>query len=318
MKPRDKQHANLLLQWDSPATKAFPPRARPRYAPAGLLLVWLVAVPCAVGFAQTAAVSVSTPKTISATLGNPHFKQVLASGHRGAPAHAPENTLPSFEKALELGADIIEIDVRYTRDGQFVIFHDDTLTRLTGQAGTIEERTLAEVGQLEIRMAEFPTFPPLKIATLEEAVNYLRHRAIIYLDHKTGPVARLAEEVVRLKATDHAYIVVRTPQAAREARAVSPELHLMAAITDKEPASLIDFFLPARPTLFELPRAYLTPENVERLRPQGIRIFTNAMETEPDRPYTTYQDLLYRGADVIQTDHLEHLVPYLRAFNATR
>lgn len=270
------------------------------------------------GVAQESAVGPAVTKTISATLANPQFKKVLATGHRGAPVHAPENTVASFEKALQFGADIIEIDVRYTRDGHFVIFHDDSVSRLTGQRGTIEERTLAEVQQLEIRMAEFPRFPKLKIPTLEEAVNYLRNRAIIYLDHKTGPVRQLAQEIVRLKATDNAYLVVRTPWAAREVRAVSSDIHLMAAITEKEPSSLIDFFLPTRPTLFELPRAYLTPETVDRLRRMSIRIFANAMETETERPFTTYQDLLYGGADVIQTDHLDRLVPYLRALNATR
>ena len=86
----------------------------------------------------------------------------------------------------------------------------------------------------------------------------------------------------------------------------------------EEPESLIDLFLPLRPTLFELPPVYLTPENVERLRGQGIRVFTNAMGEETERPYVAYQYLLYRGADIIQTDHLDQLVPYLHIFNATR
>lgn len=275
-----------------------------------VLLGVLVAVSSAAGLAGA--------QTISATLANPDFKQVLATGHRGAPLHAPENTIPSFQQAVEFGADIIETDVRITRDGHFVIFHDDTVTRLTGETGTIEERTLAEVRQLEIQLAEFPNFPKQKVLMLEEALRYLHGRVITYLDHKTGPVAKLAQQVLRLQATDHAYIVVRTPQAAREARAVSPALHLMAAITAEEPESLIDLFLPLRPTLFELPPVYLTPENVERLRGQGIRVFTNAMGAETERPYVTYQYLLYRGADIIQTDHLDQLVPYLHIFNATR
>ncbi len=285
-----------------------------------LLLGLLVAVSSAVGLAQKSEADSAHARTISATLANPDFKQVLAAGHRGALRQAPENTIPSFEKAIELGADIIEIDVRITRDGHFVIFHDDNVSRLTGEAGTIEEQTLAEVQQLAIQLAEFPGFPSLSILTLEEAVRYLQGRAIIYLDHKTGPVAQLVEEVVRLEATDHAYIVVRTPQAAREARAVSPDIYLMAAITAEEPVTLIDLFLPTRPALFELPSAYayLVPENVQKLRGMGIRIFTSAMDTEAEQPYMTYQHLLYRGADVIITDHLEHLVPYLCAFNAAR
>ena len=61
---------------------------------------------------QESSANLTYAKTISATLASPQFQQVLATGHRGAPLHAPENTLPSFEKAIELVADIIEIDVR--------------------------------------------------------------------------------------------------------------------------------------------------------------------------------------------------------------
>jgi glycerophosphoryl diester phosphodiesterase len=69
--------------------------------------------------------------------------------HRGGSLLAPENTLAAFDQAVALGADALEIDVRRTRDGAVVVFHDDDTTRLTGEAGTIEARTLAEVRALD-------------------------------------------------------------------------------------------------------------------------------------------------------------------------
>ena len=59
----------------------------------------------------------------------------LVVGHRGAAAHAPENTFPSYQRAVEMGADAIEIDVHLTADGQLAVIHDDTLERTTGQPG---------------------------------------------------------------------------------------------------------------------------------------------------------------------------------------
>lgn len=69
--------------------------------------------------------------------------------HRGGSALAPENTFPAFDRAAALGADALEIDVRLTRDGAVVVFHDEDTARLTGAPGTIEARTLAEVSALD-------------------------------------------------------------------------------------------------------------------------------------------------------------------------
>jgi glycerophosphoryl diester phosphodiesterase len=69
--------------------------------------------------------------------------------HRGGSALAPENTFPAFDRALALGADVIETDVRRTADGVVVVFHDESTERIAGVRGTIEGRTLAEVRALD-------------------------------------------------------------------------------------------------------------------------------------------------------------------------
>jgi len=73
----------------------------------------------------------------------------LVLGHRGAAGVAPENTLLSFERALELGAHILESDVRTTADDVPVLLHDEALERITDGSGRIEDRTLAEVRELD-------------------------------------------------------------------------------------------------------------------------------------------------------------------------
>ncbi|MCC6147770.1 MAG: glycerophosphodiester phosphodiesterase [Anaerolineaceae bacterium] len=69
--------------------------------------------------------------------------------HRGASAYAPENTLAAFHKAVELGADAVELDVKLSRDNEVVVFHDTTLQRITGVKEKVNQRTLVELKRLD-------------------------------------------------------------------------------------------------------------------------------------------------------------------------
>lgn len=77
--------------------------------------------------------------------------KTLIFGHRGAKAYCPENTLFSFETAINQGADGLELDVHYSKDGQIVVFHDFDLEELTGEKAMIYEKTWEELSQLEIK-----------------------------------------------------------------------------------------------------------------------------------------------------------------------
>jgi glycerophosphoryl diester phosphodiesterase len=78
---------------------------------------------------------------------DPDARIVIA--HRGAPAEAPENTLPAFEAAVRAGADALELDVRLTADGAPVVIHDATLDRTTDRTGPVGALTLAELRALD-------------------------------------------------------------------------------------------------------------------------------------------------------------------------
>jgi glycerophosphoryl diester phosphodiesterase len=73
----------------------------------------------------------------------------LFSAHRGGSALAPENTLVAFEKGLSYGADALELDVHPTRDGEIVVFHDDTLDRTTDGSGRVSALTLDDLRQFD-------------------------------------------------------------------------------------------------------------------------------------------------------------------------
>ncbi len=71
--------------------------------------------------------------------------QVLVAAHRAAHADFPENSIPAIKEAIRLGADIAELDVQRTKDGVFVLMHDKTITRTTGQPGAVADYTLAQL-----------------------------------------------------------------------------------------------------------------------------------------------------------------------------
>lgn len=78
-----------------------------------------------------------------------HAKRPMVMAHRGDSANIPENTLESFQDAYKLNVDVIETDVRLTKDGQFVFFHDPKVNRTTNKKGKISDFTLEELKQLD-------------------------------------------------------------------------------------------------------------------------------------------------------------------------
>jgi len=78
-------------------------------------------------------------------------------GHRGASGYAPENTLLSFQKAIELGCDAIELDVRLSKDNRLVVIHDHKVNRTTNGKGSVSKMTLAEIKELDCDGQKIPT-----------------------------------------------------------------------------------------------------------------------------------------------------------------
>jgi|DewCreStandDraft_5_1066085.scaffolds.fasta_scaffold00263_34 glycerophosphoryl diester phosphodiesterase len=128
-------------------------------------------------------------------------------GHRGAMGHAPENTLASFEKALELGADILELDIHLSRDGVPVVIHDATVDRTTDGSGMVAELTLAELKRLDAGIRRGEQWRGQRIPTLEEVLAWARGRADLLIEIKHGPggtpYPRLEEKLVELLARYH-------------------------------------------------------------------------------------------------------------------
>jgi glycerophosphoryl diester phosphodiesterase len=120
-------------------------------------------------------------------------------GHRGAAALAPENTLAAVERAIEDGADWVEIDVQETADGEVVLLHDSDFMKLAGSPLKIWNGSFAEVRELDVGSWFGPDFQGEGIATLEEVLLRARGRAKIVIELKYyGHDQRLEERVAAI------------------------------------------------------------------------------------------------------------------------
>lgn len=122
--------------------------------------------------------------------------------HRGASAHAPENTLASFQLALAQGADAIELDAKLSADGQVVVFHDPTVDRTTDGTGRLSQKTLAELRSLDAGSFFSDKFRGEKIPLLEEVFEAVGKKMFINVEltNYATPRDQLVERVCELVA----------------------------------------------------------------------------------------------------------------------
>ncbi|MCR5272733.1 MAG: glycerophosphodiester phosphodiesterase [Lachnospiraceae bacterium] len=114
-------------------------------------------------------------------------KRTLVWGHRGASGYAPENTLDSFEKAIELDADGVELDVQLTKDGEIVVIHDETVDRVSGAKGYVKDTNFDDIRKLDVSLPIKDYAKRTRIPTLEEVLNLIKGTKLtINIELKTG------------------------------------------------------------------------------------------------------------------------------------
>lgn len=111
-----------------------------------------------------------------------HLPQPAIIAHRGASAHAPENTLAAFELAVQQNADAIELDAKLTADGQVVVIHDQTVDRTTDGSGRVGDMTLAQLRQLDAGSHFSLDFRGERIPTLEEVFEAVGAKTLINVE----------------------------------------------------------------------------------------------------------------------------------------
>lgn len=149
--------------------------------------------------------------------------------HRGFSGAAPENTLAAFEKAIDAGAEMFELDVLLSRDGHVVVIHDATVDRTTDGEGEVGKLTLAQLRALDAGAWFSREFEGERIPTLEEALLLARGRILVNVEIKTeavgrGIVEKTLQVIERLGMRDQVVISSFDPRALERVRELDETL----------------------------------------------------------------------------------------------
>jgi len=281
-----------------------------------LALILLIAV-----FTCTACMPPTYPPTENTYLDvcarNPACTDKLALGHRGTGSYnlwAPENTIAALEMAWEMGADSIEVDVRETADGVLVLMHDSTVNRTTNGTGRVDEMTLAEIKALTAYSLN-PAVPAQIVPTFLEALQCLHGKILIDVDIKDATMSTLVADIVTADMINAAYLLIGSVSEGLEARAAHPDVALMPKVHSADDVYAYDAALSPivifEPDVEDVDEAFL-----EAVCSTGARLHLDALGVFDILGELGFGIMLDLGADIIQTDRLPLLVPYLRELHS--
>ncbi len=222
---------------------------------------------------------------------------VRFSMHRGVGRYAPENTIPAIEKAVAIGADLVEIDIRTTRDGGLVLLHDSTLNRTTSIKGPVREMTLDAIGKLDAGTKFSNGFFGTRIPTLDQGLGILGKSAWVYLDAKDIAPDKLIEAVGKHNLWDR-HVVYQSADYCKKLKALDSRMRTLPAL--KSGSQLKDL-AGIRPFGVDAAWGILTKELIAECHSLGIQVFSDALGF--NETVEEYQKAIRMGIDVIQTDH---------------
>jgi glycerophosphoryl diester phosphodiesterase len=162
----------------------------------------------------------------------------IVMAHRGASAAAPENTLIAYKKAIEMGADYAELDVRQTKDGAIVLMHDKTVHRTTGVKGFVWDLTLEELKQLEAGSWFGEEYRGEPIPALEEVIRLVKGRMNLNIEvkiseHEPGIAQRVVDIIRSEDFSENCMITSFDVETVRTFKKIAPDLKT-GLIFDKE------------------------------------------------------------------------------------
>lgn len=273
---------------------------------------WLAAGAAAISvIAGTGVASTSFSERAARESMAPTGAPVIVVGHRGTTRFAPENTLAAFEKAIDMGARSIEVDVRMTRDGEFVIMHDPWVDRTTNGTGLVSQMTLAEIRKLDAGSWFSPKFAGERVPTLREALRAVKGRTAVDIDFKSGPdnSAELITQILDEEGFDDGSLVTvfvrawnyKKMKPLPQRYALRPHFQNAAHAAQAAREDGVEIMgLRRRGFSFAAARA---------IADNNLVLFANVMGGHDDAE--GFNDSLRAGARFIQTDRLDLLVPWL-------
>lgn len=273
---------------------------------------------------------------IAAQIQDPHSQYVVVASHRGDWRNFPENSIPAIESAIKMGVDIVEIDLKMTKDSVLVLSHDQTINRCTNGKGMVSDYTYEELLKFNLRRGHGITTDTIKMPTLRQALQTTKDRICVNVDQGYefyDKVLAISEE---LGVTDQILIKGKKPidvVAANEAAHPHNMMYMpIVDVQSEKGTALLDSYIDGG----VVPLAYEvcwqsedgTFEAVcEKIIAQGSKVWINTLwpslcggigndddaallSGDPGSVYGRYLD---NGVSMIQTDRPEMLIKWLES-----
>jgi glycerophosphoryl diester phosphodiesterase len=248
------------------------------------------------------------PTTIDEFLEPGGRTRVIA--HRGFSGAAPENTIAAIRAAVEIGADMAEIDVTLSADGHLIVIHDDTLDRTTDGRGAVSGLTLAELQRLDAGAWFAPRFAGERLPTLEAVLAEVEGRILLNVEIKSeavgrGIVDKVAAVIRARRMTDRVIVSSFAPAALEQMRAAAPEIRTAVLFNPEHHSGLdpVDIVRGLGASAFNIKRTRLTRTMLLRCREAGIPVAVYTVNS-PRR----LRKVVDRGVHAVFTDHPEKML----------
>lgn len=239
--------------------------------------------------------------------------KTLVIAHRGDSKNAPENTIAAFKRAMELGADGIELDVQLTKDGHLVVIHDETVDRTTNGEGFVKDFTLEEIKKLDAGIKFGEKFAGERIPTLYEVFELIEDKDfLVNIEIKSGIVLypgieeKLIKAIKEYNFEERVIISSFNHYSLRDVKKMAP--HLKIGLLYQ--CGLVEpWHMALRMEAYSLHPFYfnIIPELVEGCKKNGVKLFPWTVDRKEDM-----ERMLKAGVDGIITDDPETLINLVR------
>ncbi|MDD2201503.1 MAG: glycerophosphodiester phosphodiesterase family protein [Firmicutes bacterium] len=240
-------------------------------------------------------------------------KRPLVVAHRGASGAAPENTMAAFERAVEMGADMIELDVHATKDGHIVVIHDPVLNRTTTGSvrGSVVWFTLEQIKTLDAGSWKGPEFAGEEIPTLHEVLSAFKGRTRVLIEIKGKNIEDKVVDVIRETGTEEDVVIQSfDAEAVRRCRQLLPEvpagvlfsaplLFGRSSFNDKVISTALD----VNADFVAVGHRAATPELISAAKENGLEVAVWTVNSSKDM-----SNMIDVGVDGIITNHPDVLI----------
>lgn len=296
-------------------------------------MIFIAAICCMASCKEAAPQYANRAEMIAAQIHNPNSKYVVVACHRGDWRNYPENSIPAIESIIRMGADIMELDLKLTKDSVLVLSHDWTIDRCTTGKGRVSDYTLDELKQFRLRRAHGVATDSLHICTLREALECCKDRICVNVDQGYEYYDMVLAITEELGVTDQILIKGKHSVASVAEKMAAHEHNMMYMpiidIQKKQGQKLFQEYMDTKtvPLAYEVCWKKLTPEVSDcfkKIVESGSKLWVNTIwgslcgYLDDDKaldcgdPAEVYDQVIALGASMIQTDRPEQLLNYLR------